>query len=256
MADLEKHLPYALKQFETDIIVPLQIFGIDVSFTTASSSKVTTALLLAGYLIYAIRERSIIPGRLQASAEAIYMFVSGTIEKIAGPEARTSIPFLFTVCVFILFGTLLGLTPIKETFTSHLATTLALAFAVFAHVNYVAFSKHGLGYFRTFLPAGVPIFVAPIFVFVELISYLFRPITLGFRIFANIFAGHVMLKLFADLCAMMVTALGTTGILASIFPVILMVVLFGFEIMIVCIQAYIFLLFSSMYLRDAHHLHT
>lgn len=255
MADLEKHLPYALKQFETGIIVPLQLFGIDVSFTTASSAKVTTAILLSAYLIFAVREHAVVPRRMQASAEAIYLFVSGTIEKVAGPESRPSVPFLFTISTFILFGTLLGLTPIKETFTSHLATTLALALAVFVHVNYVAFSKHGLGYFRTFLPAGVPIFVAPIFVFVELISYLFRPVTLGFRIFANIFAGHVMLKLFADLCAMMVTALGTTGILASIFPVILMVILFGFEIMIVCIQAYIFLLISSMYLRDAHHIH-
>ncbi len=255
MADLEKHLPYALRQFESEIIVPLKLFGFDVSFTTGSSAKVTTAMALSAYLIYAMRERAIIPGRLQASAELLYSFVADTITKIAGEEGRASIPFIFTVCVFILFGTLFGLTPIKETFTAQLTVTLALALAVFVHVNAIAFRKHGLGFFRNFLPADVPLFVAPIFVLVEAISYLFRPITLGFRIFANIFAGHVMLKLFADLCVMLVTALGTTGILVSIFPVIMMVLLYGFEIVIVCIQSYIFMLLSAMYLRDALHVH-
>lgn len=251
MAELEKHLPYALRQFESEIIVPFQIFGIDVPFTTGSSAKLTTLLLLLGYLAYAMRERAMIPGRLQASAELLYQFVGDTVVKIAGSEGRTSIPFFFTAFVFILFGTLLGLTPIKETFTSHLAVTLALSLLVFAHVNVIALRKHGLGFFRSFLPAGVPVFVAPILVVVEVISYLFRPITLGVRIFANIFAGHVMLKLFADLCAMLVTSLGTAGIFAALFPALIIAALFAFEVAIVCIQAYIFLLISSVYLRDA-----
>ncbi len=120
MADLEKHLPYALRQFESDILVPLQIFGIDVSFTSASAAKVSTVLLLSVYLIYAMRDRAVIPGRIQASAELIYSFVMDTVTRIAGPEGRASVPFIFTVCIFILIGTLLGMTPIHETFTSHL----------------------------------------------------------------------------------------------------------------------------------------
>jgi F-type H+-transporting ATPase subunit a len=255
MADLDKHIPYALRQFESDILVPLYISGVDVSFTTASAAKVTTALLIASYLIIAMRERAIIPGRLQASAEIMYSFVADTVTKIAGPEGRPSIPFIFTICTFILFGTLLGMTPLHETFTSHLIVTFALALAVFAHVNMAGFRKHGWHFFRILLPEGVPRFVAPVFVIVETISYLARPVTLGFRIFANIFAGHVMLKLFADFCTMMVAALGTAGIATSIFAAAIMVVLIGFEIVIVCIQTYIFLLLSTMYLSDALHLH-
>ncbi|NJO56082.1 MAG: F0F1 ATP synthase subunit A [Rhodospirillales bacterium] len=255
MADIATHLPYALRQFESEIIVPLTIFGVDASFTNGSSAKLVTLLLLSVYMIAAMREGAMVPSRLQASAEFLYTTVAGTVTRIAGPEAKSSIPFIFSVTTFILFGTLLGLTPIKETFTAHLLVTLSLAMAVFVHVNVIAFQRHGLGFFRLFLPHGVPVFVAPVLVLVEVVSYLFRPLTLGFRIFANIFAGHVMLKLFGDMCAMLVTALGTTGIFASVLPVIVMVVLLGFEIMVVIVQSYIFLLISSMYLRDAIHLH-
>lgn len=255
MADLEKHLPYALKQFETEVIIPLSLNGVDISFTSGSLAKVVTATLLVSYLIYAMRPGAMIPGRLQSIAELGYTTVADTVTRIAGPEAKSSVPFIFSVCAFLLIGTLLGLTPIKETFTAHLMVTMALAMTVFVHVNVIAFQRHGFGFFRFFLPEGVPLFVAPILVFVELVSYLFRPITLGLRIFANIFAGHVMLKLFADICTMIVGAVGVTGILATVFPVGMMVILFGFEIMVVVIQTYIFLLISSTYLRDAIHMH-
>lgn len=231
------------------------MFGIDASFTSGSSAKLTTSLLLAGYLIYAMRERKIIPGRLQASAEALYIFVSDTVLRVTGPEGRSTIPFVFTMFVYILFGTLLGITPLKETFTSHLVVTLALSLAVFVYANTLAFRRHGIGYLRIFLPADVPLFVAPIFVAVEVVSYLFRPVTLGFRIFANIFAGHVMLKLFADFCTMLVSSFGDVGIVLSLAPVAIMAVLYAFEIMIIFIQAYIFMLITSMYLKDALHGH-
>lgn len=255
MAELEKHLPYALKQFVSEVIIPLNINGVDVSFTNGSLAKVIAATLLASYLIYAMRPGAMIPGRLQSIAELGYTTVADTVTRIAGSEAKPSVPFIFSVCAFLLVGTLLGLTPIKETFTAHLMVTMALAMAVFVHVNVIAFQRHGLGYFRLFLPEGVPLFVAPVLVFVELVSYLFRPITLGFRIFANIFAGHVMLKLFADICTMIIGAAGATGIVGAVLPVGMMVILFGFEIMVVVIQTYIFLLISSTYLRDAIHMH-
>jgi F-type H+-transporting ATPase subunit a len=158
---------------------------------------------------------------------------------------------VFTVFIFVLVGTLLGITPLKETFTAHLAVTIGLSVAVFVYANWLAFSNHGVGYLRMFLPPNVPLFVAPVLVFVELISYLFRPITLGFRLFANIFAGHVMLKLFADFCAMLTSALGSIGLLASIMPLAVMVVLYALEVMIVFIQSYMFMLISCVYLRDA-----
>jgi F-type H+-transporting ATPase subunit a len=255
MTALEEHLPYALRQFATDVIVPLQLFGVDASITTSSTAKLTTVLLLACYFLFALRERALVPGRLQSSAEAVYLFVAGTVTKVAGPEARSSVPFVFCLFTFIWFGTLLGLTPIKDTFTSHLAVTLALSGVTFIYVNVVALRTHGAGFFRMFLPAGIPMFVAPVFVLVEAISYLFRPVTLGFRIFANIVAGHIMLKLFADFCAMLAGGLGTIGVIASVVPVSMIAILYAFEIMIVSIQSYIFILITSMYLHDALRAH-
>ncbi|MBI1291982.1 F0F1 ATP synthase subunit A [bacterium] len=251
MEPLEEHLPYAIRQFDTSILVPLRVFGIDISITDVTLAKAITATLIVAYMLFALRQRSLIPGRLQASVEALYLFVASTVTRLTGEEGRSSIPFLFTVFCFVLFGTLLGLMPFKETFMSHLATALALSFLVFTYIHVVAFRRRGLGFFSAFLPANVPLFVYPILIPVEIISYLFRPITLGFRIFANIFAGHVMVKLFADFCVMLIEAIGPAGIAASVAPLVVMTMLFGFEIGIVCIQSYIFLLISTMYLRDA-----
>lgn len=251
MSALDDHLPYALTQFESEILVPITLFGVDVSLTTITSAKFTTAVAIGAYLVVAARERSLVPGRLQASAEVLYGFVAGVVTKVAGPDARPSIPFVFTLFVFVLFGTLFGLTPIKETFTAQLAVTMSLALVVFAYVNVVAFRTQGVGFLRRFLPAGVPLFAAPVLLFVELVSYLFRPVTLGFRIFANIVAGHIMLKLFGDFCAMLVAGLGLAGAAGSLFLLPVMVVILAFEIMIVCVQSYIFMLITSMYLRDA-----
>jgi len=255
MAKLEDHLPYALRQFDTELIASIKIFGFDLILTTASFAKVTTCLAISAYLVLATRERAMIPGRLQASAEVLYSFVANTVTRVAGPEANASIPFIFTTFIFVLFGTLFGLTPLKETFTAHLLVSLGLALMVFVYANVIAIQRQGLGFFRLFLPADIPIFIAPVFVFIEVVSYLFRPFTLGFRLFANIVAGHVMLKLFADFCTMMISAFGPIGVVAAIGPVLVMTVLYAFEVMIVCIQAYIFMLISSMYLRDALHAH-
>lgn len=255
MSMLSDHLPYAISQFENDIVVPLRIFGIDASVTTSSTAKILTVALVTSYLVFAMRERSLVPGRLQTSAETLFAYVTSTVVRVTGPAGAQAVPFVFSMYVFILFGTLLGLTPLKETFTSHFVVTLALALAVFVYANVLAFRTHGIKFFHHFLPAGVPMFVAPILVFVEVISYLFRPITLGFRLFANIFAGHVMLKLFGDFAAMLVTAFGNVGIVAAALPVAVMIALIGVEIAIVLIQAYIFMLITSVYLRDSLRAH-
>jgi F-type H+-transporting ATPase subunit a len=231
------------------------VFGLDASLTSVSTAKITTVVLLTAYLARAVQRPALIPGRLQVSAEMLYEFVSATVLRVTGPEGKSSVPLIFSLFVFVFLGTLIGITPLHETFTSHLVNTLGLALTVFVYVNVIAFRRHGLGFFRFFLPPGVPVFVAPILVTVEIVSYLFRPITLGFRLFANIFAGHVMLKLFADFCTMLVAAFGGMGILASALPVLVMVILYIFEIIIIGIQSYIFILITSMYLRDAIHAH-
>ncbi len=255
MASGEQEAPYAITQFEIDYLVPINLFGIDMSFTTSAQAMVTTTLLVSVYLIYGIRQRSLVPGRLQSSVEAVYTFVANTVTKTAGPQAESAIPFVFSLFVFILFGSLFGLTPVKFTFTSHLVVTLALALVVFAYVNTLAVRTQGAGVFRMFLPAGTPLYMAPLIVVIEVISYLFRPITLGVRIFANILAGHIMIKLFADFSVMLTEGLGLAGMALALLPVAMMAVLYGFEVMIFLVQAYIFILITSLYIRDALHAH-
>lgn len=251
----EPEAPYAIRQFEIDVLVPIEMFGLNMSFTTSAQAMITTVVLVSAYLVYGIRERAMVPGRMQASVEAVYSFVANTVLKTAGQEARSAIPFVFSLFVFILFGSLIGLTPIKFTFTSHLVVTLALSLTVFAYVNFLAVRHQGSGFFRFFLPAGTPLYLAPVLVVIEVISYLFRPITLGVRIFANILAGHIMIKLFADFCVMLTEGLGLTGLGISILPVVMMIVLYGFECLIFLVQAYIFILITSLYIRDALHAH-
>lgn len=255
MASYEPEAPYAIRQFEIDRLIPIELFGIDMSFTTSAQAMVTTTLLVSAFMLFGIRQRAMVPGRLQASVEAVYSFVARTVVKTAGPEAAPAIPFVFSLFVFILFGSLFGLTPVKFTFTSHLIVTLALSLLVFAYVNVLAFRKQGMGFFRFFLPAGTPIYLAPILVIIEVISYLFRPLTLGVRIFANILAGHIMIKLFADFSVMMTEAFGLSGVAMAMLPVIMMTVLYGFEVMIFLVQSYIFILITSLYIRDALHAH-
>ena len=255
MASYEPQAPYAIRQFEFDVLIPIQAFGIDISFTTSTQAMFTTVLLVSAYILYGMRKPALVPGRVQSSIEAIYSFVARTVTKTAGSEASQSIPFVFCLFVFILFGSLLGLTPVKFTFTSHLVVTMALALTVFTYVNILAVRTQGPGYFRFLLPAGTPLYFAPMLVVIELISYLFRPITLGVRIFANILAGHIMIKLFADFCVMMTDALGVAGVGLSLFPIVMMIVLFAFETMIFLVQSYIFILITSLYIRDALHGH-
>ncbi|MCG8354434.1 MAG: F0F1 ATP synthase subunit A [Kiloniellales bacterium] len=255
MASEEPEAPYAIRQFELDVLIPIEAFGLDLSLTTSAQAMITTVILVSSYLMFSMRQGALVPSRMQSTAELVYAFVARTVVKTAGPEATSAIPFVFCLFVFILFGSLLGLTPIKFTFTSHLVVTLALSFAVFTYVNALALYKHGAGFFRFFLPAGTPIYLAPILVLIELISYRFRPITLGVRIFANILAGHIMIKLFADFCVMLTEALGATGMGLSLVPVLMMAVLYGFEVMIFLVQSYIFILITSLYIRDALHGH-
>lgn len=246
--------PYAIKQFEIDVLVPIKLFGVDASFTTSAQAMVTTVIVICAYMALAVRDRALVPGRLQSSAEWIYGFIANVVIRNAGREAIAAIPFVFTLFVFLFVGSVVGVTPIKFTFTSHLIVTMALALVVFAYVNVVAFRTHGLAFLGFFRPAGTPLWLAPLIVVVEIISYLFRPVTLGVRIFVNIFAGHVIIKLFADMCVMLVDGLGPIGIGLTILPLILMGLFYLFEIVVFVVQSYIFVLLTSLYLKDAHHM--
>jgi F-type H+-transporting ATPase subunit a len=246
---------YAIRQFEIKTLIPLSIFGHDVSFSNSAQAMLTTMIVAVVYFIWAIREGKVIPGRLQASAEFIYVFVEDTLMRYGGKEAKQTLPFFMTVFVFILFGGLIGLTPIKFPFTSHLIVTFSLALMVFVYVTILAFKTQGLGFFRFFMPTGTPLAIAPLMILIELVSYFFRPVTMGLRLFANILSGHLMLKLFGDFCVMLIDSLGTTGVAAAILPLAGMVVMYFAEVSVVAIQSYVFIVISAIYVKDALHSH-
>jgi F-type H+-transporting ATPase subunit a len=172
-----------------------------------------------------------------------------------GQEAKQTLPFFLTIFLFILIGGLIGLTPVKFPFTSHLIVTFSLALMVFIYVTLLGFKTQGLGFFRFFLPTGTPLAIAPLMIVIELVSYLFRPVTMGLRLFANILSGHLMLKLFGDFCVMLTESHGATGVATAIFPLLGMVVMFVAEVSVVAIQSYVFIVISAIYVKDALHSH-
>jgi F-type H+-transporting ATPase subunit a len=247
--------PYAIRQFALERVVALQVGGIDLSLTNLSLAMLTTALLIAASLVVALRRRAMVPGRAQAAVEFVYDFVRTNVFRTAGPDAGAHVPFVFTMFVMIFFGTLLGLTPLKFTFTSHLVITFGLALIVFGYVVLLGLWLHGMGFFRMFLPPQTPPWLYPLIVLVEVISFLFRPVTLGVRLFVNVLAGHMIIKLFADFCVMIVEAAGPAGVLGTIAPIAMMVVFYAFEIVIFFLQSYIFMLLTCVYIRSSIEAH-
>lgn len=206
----------------------------------------TTALiLLVQYL--SVRGNRIVPNRIQAALESMYEFVADILQEASGKEGFRYFPFVFSVFLFILFGNLLGMVPYSFTFTSHIIVTFALALFVFLGVTFIGLFRHGLKFFTLFFPSGVPLAVAPILIPIEIISYLARPITLSVRLFANMMAGHIFLKIFAGFTV----SLGLWGLA----PLAFNVVFTGFEFFVAMLQAYVFTVLTCIYLHDAIHLH-
>jgi len=194
-----------------------------------------------------MRSGRLVPGRLQSISELIYEFVSNLIDETVGHQGRRYFPIIFTLFVFILIGNMLGMLPYSFTFTSHIAVTFAMAMVVFVAVTILGFAKHGMHFFTFFVPPGAPIFMWPLLIPIEIISYLSRPVSLSVRLFANMLAGHTLLKVFAGF----VVALGAAGVV----PLAFIVALTGLEILIAFLQAYVFAILTCLYINDALHLH-
>jgi F-type H+-transporting ATPase subunit a len=236
-----------LKQFEIQTLVPIRIGGIDVSLTNSSLYMTLVIITITLFLTLSMRRRSLVPGRWQSLAEIFYEFIAGMIRDNVGPEGRKYFPFIFTLFMFILFGNLIGLIPYSFTFTSHIIVTFGMAMAVFIGVTIIGFIKHGWRFFGLLLPHGVPWYIAPLLIPIELLSYFTRPVSLSLRLFANMTAGHTMLKVFAGFVA----AIGMFGFI----PLIFVAALTGLEFLIACLQAYVFTILSCIYLNDALHMH-
>ena len=211
-------------------------------------------LLSSGYLLVAMRKREMVPGRLQASAEMLYEFVSDLVRSNAGKEGRPFFPFVFTLFVFILFGNMLGMVPYSYTFTSQIVVTFTMAATVFIGVTLIGLIKHGMHFFSFFVPPGAPKPLIPFLVVIEVISYFVRPVSLSVRLFANMLAGHTMLKVFAGL-AVMISGAGGLAITGSVLPLLALIGLTGLEFLVAGLQAYVFTILTCMYLNDALHLH-
>jgi F-type H+-transporting ATPase subunit a len=236
-----------LEQFQIKKIVELHVFGVDASFTNSALFMVIAVALITFLLTFAMRERSLVPGRWQSIAELCYQFIADMIRTNVGSDGRRYFPFIFSLFVFILFGNMLGLVPYGFTYTSHIVVTFGLAILIFIGTTVVAFATHGVKFFGFFLPHGTPWYVAPLLVPIEILSYFFRPISLSLRLFANMTAGHTLLKVFGGFVV-------TMG-LAGFVPLAAVVALTGLDMIVAFLQAFVFTILTCIYLNDALHMH-
>ncbi len=237
-----------LHQFEIQKLINLNLFGYDISFTNSALFMMIAICGLSALFLYSAIKYRTIPNRLQALVEISYNLIAGMVNDNAGKEGMRFFPLIFSVFFFVLGGNLIGMIPYTFTYTSHIIVTFGLAMMVFLFVTILGFVIHGVHFFGFFVPKGVSIFLTPIIVPVEIISYLSRPVSLSIRLFANMMAGHTMLKVFAGFCV-------SLGVVYGIAPLAINILLTGFEIVISCLQAYIFTILSCIYLNDAIHMH-
>jgi F-type H+-transporting ATPase subunit a len=243
-----------VEQFTIKVLFALNLFGYDVSFTNSSLFMVLTVLASIAFLALAIRPAALIPGRMQGLAEMLYEFVADMVRSNVGNEGRPYFPVIFTLFMFVLFSNLLGLIPYSYTTTSQIVVTFALALAIFVGVTLIALVKHDFHFFSFFVPSGAPKALIPFLVVIEVISYFVRPVSLSVRLFANMLAGHTMLKVFAGL-AVMIASAGGVAAAGSVLPLIAIIGLTGLEVLVAVLQAYVFTILTCMYLNDALHLH-
>lgn len=241
-----------LEQFEIKTLAPIKLGSLDISFTNSSLFMVIAVVIASALLVFGMGRSTVVPGRLQSIAEMAYEFVASLIRDTIGSEGRRYFPFVFALFMFILVGNLLGMLPYGFTFTSHIIVTFALAILIFIGVTILGFAKHGLHFLSFFVPPGVPKGMWPLLIPIEIISYLSRPISLSVRLFANMLAGHTLLKVIGGF----VFGLGaiTFGV-GGVLPVALIVALTGLEIVIAFLQAYVFAILTCLYINDALHLH-
>jgi F-type H+-transporting ATPase subunit a len=235
-----------LEQFAIRRIVDLHIGGLDVSFTNSALFMVIAIALITLFLTASMSRRALVPGRWQSLAEMSYEFVARMVRENVGHDGMQYFPFVFSLFMFILFANLIGLIPYSFTVTSHIIITFALAFAIFIGVTIIGFIRNGAGFLRLFVPSGVPVFLLPLIVVIEVFSYFTRPISLSVRLFANMMAGHTMLKVFAGF------VIGL-GVLLGWAPLAFIVALTALELLIAVLQAYVFTILTCIYLHDAFH---
>ena len=238
-----------MHQFNVYKIGPeIKINGIYLSFTNASLFMLISAISISIFLLLGTKDKKIIPGKFQLLSEILYNFISKMISDTAGKKAKPYFPFIFSLFIFVLFCNMVGMLPYSFTVTSHIIVTLAFAMFIFIGVTILGFVIHGFKYLKIFVPSGVPVVLLPIIMIIEIISYLSRPVSLSVRLFANMMAGHTMLKVFGGFVI-------SLGLVAGWLPLTFSVALTGLEILVAFLQAYVFAILTCIYLNDALNLH-
>ena len=238
-----------MHQFKVHRIGPeIEISGVDLSFTNASLFMVISAALVGILLLFGTKEKNLIPNKIQLVSEMLYNFIAKMISDTAGKKAKPYFSFIFSLFIFILFCNMVGMLPYSFTVTSHIIVTLTFAIFIFVGVTILGFVMHGFKYLKIFVPSGVPIVLLPIITIIEIISYLSRPISLSVRLFANMMAGHTMLKVFGGFVI-------SLGLIGGWLPLSFSVALTGLEILVAFLQAYVFAILTCIYLNDALNLH-
>ena len=238
-----------MHQFNVYKIGPeIKINGIDLSFTNASLFMLISGIFISLFLLLGTKDKKIVPGKFQLISEMLYNFISKMISDTAGKKAKPYFSFIFSLFIFVLFCNMVGMLPYSFTVTSHIIVTLAFAMFIFIGVTILGFVIHGFKYLKIFVPSGVPMVLLPIIMIIEIISYLSRPVSLSVRLFANMMAGHTMLKVFGGFVI-------SLGLVAGWLPLTFSVALTGLEILVAFLQAYVFAILTCIYLNDALNLH-
>ena len=242
-----------IHQFQiVDLFPVVKIGHTEIAFTNSAAYMAVAVAIIVLLTIGGTAQRSLVPGRIQSIAELSYEFVANTIRSTAGKEGMRFFPFVFTLFMFILVINLVGLIPYTFTVTTHIVITATLALSVFATVLVYGFWKNGLHFFNLFVPKGIPIYILPLIVFIEVLSFLSRPISHSVRLFANMLAGHITLKVFASFIILLGSA-GIFGMAGAALPLALVVALTALELLVAFLQAYVFAILTCIYLNDAIH---
>jgi F-type H+-transporting ATPase subunit a len=242
-----------IHQFRIVDLFSFKLGDAPVAFTNSALFMFVVVGLLTVFLIGATARRGIVPSRLQSAAEISYEFVATTVRSTAGAEGMKFFPFVFSLFMFILTLNMIGLIPYSFTVTTHIIITAALAITVFLTVLIYGLMRHGLHFFNLFVPKGVPIYILPLIVAIEILSFASRPISHSVRLFANMLAGHITLQVFAYFIVLLGTAMGVIGWIGGILPFAMIVILYALETLVAFLQAYVFAILTCIYLNDAIH---
>jgi F-type H+-transporting ATPase subunit a len=242
-----------IHQFQIENLLTFgHIGGYEIAFTNSALFMLIAIAVIAALTIGATSSRALVPGRMQSVAEMSYEFVADTLRSSAGSEGMKFFPLVFSLFMFILVVNMIGLIPYTFTVTSHIIITVSLALVVFLTVVVYGLYKHGLHFLKLFVPSGIPIYILPLVTFIEVLSFLSRPVSHSVRLFANMLAGHITLKVFGGFVVML-GSLGFLGSLGAILPLGMTVALTALELLVAVLQAYVFAILTCIYINDAIH---